>query len=111
MSDGPINKAVQAAGYYREVGEDPNGRRIVGNLLDTYNELQVESGWEGIQLQLEIYRLMYDRARLLEALESMPDVTLSFRTPEGKRRWNEWKRSTFNPDGSVRAARQDDDDE
>ena len=49
--------------------------------------------------------------RLREALDSMPTVAISFRTRRELDEWNAWKRSTFNPDGTIRAALQEDTDE
>jgi len=48
-----------------------------------------------------------ERDRLREALEAMPVVTLQFDSREKRDAWNAWRRSTFNPDGSVRTALQE----
>lgn len=71
MSNISTSKAVQAAGYYREVGPDHNARRIIGNLLDEYNELRLESDREEIHRQLEIDKLADERDQLREALEAL----------------------------------------
>ena len=55
--------------------------------------------------------LLAERNRLREALENMPAVTIALRTPQERDIWDSWKRATFNPDGSVRAALQEDRDE
>ena len=47
---------------------------------------------------------------LLEALTSMPDVEISFKSEQQKNEWISWRRSVFTPEGKIRVQQEESDE-